>query len=95
MEKFLSIPVTGEPNRLVSCIGIKMIKQLSATETTITYGGAAAQDVVTITHATVGAGSEAMQDFIQNSVLAALQTSWTNPAYRVTPAYAVSAIAIA
>jgi len=94
MEKFLSIPVTGEPNRLVSCIGIKMIKQASATTTTITYGGAAAQDVVTITHATVGAGSEAMQDFIQNSVLAALQTSWTNPAYRVTPAYAVSLITI-
>ena len=94
MEKFLSIPVTGEPNKLVSCIGIKMIAQASATTTTITYGGAAAQDVVTITHATVGAGSEAMQDFIQNSVLSALQTSWTNPAYRVNPAYAVSLITI-
>jgi azurin len=95
MEKFLSIPVTSEPNKLVSCIGIKMIDQASTTTVTITYGGAAAQDVVTITHAALAAGSEEMQSFIQDSVVAALQTSWTNPVYRVVPPVEVTGIAIA
>lgn len=96
MEKFLSIPVSGEPNKLVSCIGIKMIDQATASSVTITYGnaGGASAQVVTIAHTALGAGSEEMQSFIQDSVVAALQTAWTNPAYRVIPPVEVTAITI-
>jgi len=58
MAKFLSIPVTNEGNQLVSADDIKIIKQASTTTVTVVYGGAAAQDVLTITHAAVAAGSE-------------------------------------
>jgi len=68
MAKFLSIPVTNEGNQLVSAEGIKLIEQASTTTVTITYGGAAAQDVITITHAAVAAGSEEMRDVIQDAV---------------------------
>ena len=93
MAKFLSIPVTNEGNQLVSAEGIK--KQASTTTVTITYGGAAAQDVITITHAAVAAGSEEMRDVIQDAVVDAHQSVWHNVVTTVAPSKAVSAIAIA
>jgi hypothetical protein len=95
MEKFLSIPVTGEGNQLVSANGIKLIEQASTTTVTIVYGGAAAQDVVTITHAVLGTGLETMRDTIQDAVVAAHQMPWQKVAYQVTVGSAVSGIAIA
>ncbi len=93
MEKFLSIPVTNEQNQLVSCTDIKLIEQGSATTVVITYGGG---KVTTITHAAAGAGSEEMRDAIQNAVIAALQTAWSQPAYYASGLpFAVSGIAIA
>jgi hypothetical protein len=93
MEKFLSIPVTNEQNQLVSCTDIKLIEQGSTTTVVITYGGG---KVTTITHAAAGAGSEVMRDAIQNAVIAALQTAWSQPAYEVSGLpLAVSGIAIA
>jgi len=93
MEKFLSIPVTGEQTQLVSCIDIKLIEQASTTTVTIVYGGG---KVITMTHATAGAGVETERDAIQAAVIAALQTVWTKPAYAVTNLpFAVSGIAIA
>jgi hypothetical protein len=93
MEKFLSIPVTNEQNQLVSCNDIKLIEQASTTTVTIAYGGG---KVVTLTHATAGAGVETERDAIQDAVIGALQTSWTNVAYAVTNLpFAVSGIAIA
>lgn len=83
MEKFISLPVTNEPNQLVSANGIKLIDQASTTTVTITYGGAAAQDVITITHTALAAGDESMQAFIQDSVIEALQTAWQKPSYAV------------
>jgi hypothetical protein len=51
---------------------------------------------VTITHAAAPSGNEAQRDAIQNAVVAALGTSWTNVAFQVENLpYAVSAIAIA
>ena len=93
MEKFLSIPVTGEQSQLVSCTDIKLIEQASTTTVTIVYGGG---KVITMTHATAGAGVETERDAIQAAVIAALQTVWTKPAYVVTNLpFAVSGIAIA
>lgn len=94
MAKFLSIPVTSEGNQLVYADNIKLIEQASTTTVTIVYGGAAAQDVVTITHATQSSGFQ-MRDDIQNAVVAAHQSMWQNVVETVAPSKAVSAIAIA
>ena len=92
MEKFLSIPVTGEQSQLVSCVDIKLIEQATTGTVTIVYGGG---KVITISHATAGAGVETERDAIQAAVLAALQTVWTKPSYAVTNLpFAVSGIAI-
>ena len=93
MQKFLNIPVTNEQNQLVAVSGIVLIEQASTTTVTITYRGG---QVTTITHATAGAGDETERDAIQDAVVAALTTSWTNPAYDVENLpYAVSGIAVA
>jgi archaellum component FlaF (FlaF/FlaG flagellin family) len=93
MEKFLSIPVTSEQNQLVSATGIVLIEQASTTTVTITYNGG---KVVTLTHATAGAGVETERDAIQNAVIAALQTPWYKVSYQVTGLpFAVSGIAVA
>ena len=94
MAKFLSIPVTSEGNQLVSADNIKLIEQASTTTVTIVYGGAAAQDVITITHATQASGQE-MRDVIQDAVVSAHQTMWQNVVTTVAPTKAVSLIAIA
>ena len=57
--------------------------------------GAAAQDVLTITHAAVAAGSEDMRDVIQNAVVDAHQSVWHNVVTNVVPSKAVSGIVIA
>ena len=97
MEKFLSIPVTGEQNQLVSATGILLIEQASTTTVTIAYkSGSTGTDILTITHAPAGSGDETMRDAIQNAVVAALTTAWTKPVFVVNNLpYAVSGIAIA
>lgn len=96
MEKFLSIPVTSEQNQLVSATGIVLIVQASTTTVAIHYKSSTGTDVVTITHAAAGAGSEAMRDAIQAAVVSALTTSWTHVAFEVNNLpFAVSGIAIA
>ena len=96
MEKFLSIPVTGEQYQLVSATGIVLIEQETTTTLHIHYKASTGTDVVTITHATAPSGNETMRDAIQNALIAALQTSWTHVAYEVTNLpFAVSGIAIA
>jgi hypothetical protein len=96
MEKFLSIPVTNEQNQLVSATGIVLIEQETTSTVHIHYKASIASDVVTITHATAGTGDETMRDAIQNAVVAALTTSWTNVSYTVQGLpYAVSGITVA
>jgi hypothetical protein len=96
MEKFLSIPVTNEQNQIISATGIVLISQNSTTTVHVHYKASAASDVLTITHAAAGAGDETMRDAIQDAVVAALTTSWTNVLYTVENLpYAVSNIAIA
>lgn len=87
MRKFLSIPITatGETAQLVGIENIALIEQASETTVTITYtSGSAGADVLTITHTEMDANDVTVRDRIQDSVIAALQTSWTNPKYDVS-----------
>lgn len=87
MRKFLSIPITatGETAQLVGIENIALIEQSLVTAVTITYtSGSAGADVITITHTEMDADDVTVRDRIQDSVIAALQTSWTNPKYDVS-----------
>jgi len=96
MEKFLGITVTNQQVQIVSATGIVLIEQDSTTTVGIHYKSSTGTDVVTITHAAAGAGDETMRDAIQDAVVRALTTSWTNVLYTVENLpYAVSNIAIA
>jgi hypothetical protein len=93
MEKFLSIPVTGEQEQLVSASGIVLIEQGSATTVTITYNSLL---VTTITHAASSAGSEEMRDAIQQAVLDVYTQNWQKPSLSLNALpKAVSGIATA
>jgi len=98
MEKFLKIPVTNEQKQLVSVLDVKLVEVGNAsgasptTTTTLFYGSG---KKVTLTHAAVPAGSEAMRDAVQDAMVEALATGWTEVFYEYVPAYAVSGIAIA
>lgn len=95
MEKFLSIPVTNEQRQLISATGIVLIEQETTGTLHVHYKASLASDVVVIAHATAPAGDESMRDAIQDAVIAALATSWTNVAYDVTNLpYAVSGITV-
>ena len=94
MEKFLSIPVTGQANQLVSANNVILVEagadSATATSTLITYTGG---KVVTLTHAAQVAFS--MRTAIQTAINDALTTSWTNVTYVATVPQAVSAVTIA
>ena len=87
MKKFLSFPITGtgETSQLLAVDGIIIVEQASTSTVTVTYGNAAAQDVATITFGAVFAANDnTARDRVQDSIIAALQTSWTNPKYDVS-----------
>ena len=86
MKKFLSFPIDGATPQLLAVDGIIIVEQASTTEVTVTYAGsAAATDVATITFgAAFAASDDSARDRVQDSIIAALQTSWTNPRYDVS-----------
>lgn len=94
MEKFISVPVTGQPDQLVSANNIVLIEagadSATATTTLITYAGG---KVVTLTHAAQVAFD--MRTAVQNAVANALATSWTNVVYVAQLPQAVSDIDVA
>jgi len=92
MQKFLSIPVTGQQSQLVSANDIKLIEQFSTTAVKIYYGGG---KVTSITHATAASGNEEMRDAIQDGVVSILSQRWTNVSIDLVMPKAVSAIIIA
>ena len=95
MEKFLSIPVTSEQNQLLSATGIVLIEQETDATIHVHYKASTGTDVVTIAHATAPSGDETMRDAIQNAVVDALTTSWTNVLHTVANLpYAVSGITV-
>lgn len=91
MEKFLSIPVTSNGNKLVSASGIKVITQAAesatATTTLIAYNDGT---VTTITHAAAAAFD--MRIALETAVVAALQSKWTEVVHAFTSPKAVSSI---
>ena len=95
MKKYLSFPITatGETTQLVAVDGILIVEQASTQTVTITYAGsAAATDVVTITFTAVFAANDnSARDRVQDSIIEALTTSWTNPKYDVSLGGLVSA----
>lgn len=98
MTKFFWLPVTSEQNYLIPCNGVALVKQASTTTVTIALMSASTgTDIITITHAALGAGIETMKDWVQDQIVAALQTGWTTVAYtpKTSVPAAVSAVAIA
>lgn len=92
MDKFLSVPVTGQTNFYVSVADVIAITRSSDTESIITYNSG---NTATITHASVGSADYEMRDSLQNAMDRALETSWTNVVAAYTPPQAISGIAIA
>jgi hypothetical protein len=94
MEKFLSIPVTSAGNQLVSATNVILVEaaadSATAVTTLITYSGG---KVVTLTHAAQVAFS--MRDAIQDAIVNALGTSWTNVVFPTSVPQAVSDIDVA
>jgi hypothetical protein len=94
MEKFLSVPVTGQANQLVSANNVILVEaaadSATAVTTLITYAGG---KVVTITHAAQVAFD--MRTAIQNAIVAARTTSWTKVVYTFVSPRAVSDIDVA
>lgn len=94
MEKFLSIPVTGQSNQLVSANNVVLVEagadSATATTTLILYAGG---KTVTLTHAAQVAFS--MRTAIQNAIVAAHQQPWYNVAYTTTVPQAVSDVDVA
>ena len=97
MDKFISVPVTGETNFLVSVSDVIAIQIGDAsgpasnptTATTITYNSG---NKAVFTNGTV-VGNE-FRDSLQSAMTAALATSWTNVVADYVPPTAVSAITI-
>lgn len=75
MAKYLSIPVTGKANKLVSITGVKLITQAAesatALTTTIDYDDGT---TTTLTHA--AAVNFDMRNFLQGTMASALQSDW-------------------
>ena len=92
MEKFISVPVTGQTDFLVSLSDVIAITRTDDLTTVITYNSA---NTATFTHASVGSADYEMRDSLQNAMTAALETSWTNVVAAYAPPKAVSAITVA
>lgn len=94
MEKFLSIPVTGQANQLVSANNVILVEagadSATAVTTSITYAGG---KVVTIIHAAQVAFD--MRTAIQKAIVEARMTPWTKVVYTFVSPRAVSDIDVA
>ena len=93
MAQFLSIPVTGEGNQLISARGVLLVDSATSTSltTVITYDGGKA---TTLTHAAAVAFD--VRDAIQDAlVLAHKPTNAPDVVVSVTMPKAVSGIAVA
>lgn len=83
MQKFLSIPVTGQQSQLISLNDVKIIEvgdsggpsSNPTTHVTLYYS---LGKKVTITHGAVASGSEEWRDFVQSKMISALQQMWHN-----------------
>ena len=92
MDKFLSMPVDGQTNFLVSVSDVIAITRTNDTTTVITYNSS---NTATITHATVAPAGREFRDSLQSAMTAALATSWTNVVAAYVPPKVVTDIVIA
>lgn len=75
---------TASNSQLVSGSGVLLVEQATTSTVTITYEGAAAADVVTLTHTPVASGSEAVRDLIEESIVKGYSSSWTDVSHDVS-----------
>jgi len=75
---------TVSNSQLVSGSGVLLVEQASTSTVTITYEGAAAADVITLTHTPVASGSEAVRDLIEESIVKGYSSSWTDVSHDVS-----------
>ena len=91
MQKYLSIPVTSNGNKLVSATNVKVITQAAesaaAVTTLVAYDDGT---VTTITHAAAVAFD--MRIALESAMVAALQSKWTEVVHEFTSPKAVSSI---
>ena len=84
MKKYLSFPIDGATPQLVGIDNAIMVEQASTTTVVITYSDAAKDEVTITFSAAFAASDDTARDRVQDSMIAALQTSWTNPKYDVS-----------
>ena len=92
MDKFLSMPVDGQTNFLVSVSDVIAITRTNDTTTVITYNSS---NTATITHSSVAPAGREFRDSLQSAMTAALATSWTNVVAAYVPPKVVTDIVIA
>lgn len=74
MEKYLSIPVVGRPNFLLSATDVVLVDQKSATKTVVVYQD---QMVASITHEAVSpTTAETVAVYIRAKIQQILQKPW-------------------
>lgn len=96
MEKFLSIPVTGTGSQLIALKDILTITSASSTsvDVVITYLN---KGLVTPVYVTITSAAQVgydQRDMIVDSVIAALNSSYTDVTYEPVLPRAVSAIVV-
>lgn len=98
MEKFIIVPVTSQPNQMISANDVVLVaagaglanSSGTAVTTTITYQGG---KTVTITHAAQVAFD--MRTAIQNAISQVQSTSWSNVTLTISVPRDISAVTIA
>jgi len=81
MQKYLSILVKNEQRQLAGINEVVIVEQASTSKVEIIYSSG---KKVEINHDTMAANNEEVRDRIQDSIISALQTSWTEPKYDVS-----------
>jgi hypothetical protein len=89
MEKFIKLAVTGSGIETLSLSNVKMIIGNGTTSTIVYYLGGAIATLTTPTDA-----SFLLESQLQNAMVNLYQKAWTNNQDTITPAVAVSAIAV-
>ena len=92
MDKFLSIPVSGESNALVSVADVLSITRTSSTVSVINY---LSGNTATITLGSAEGATNQFRDSLQEAMIEALATSWTDVVFPYAFAKDVSGIVIA
>ena len=90
MDKFLSVPVSGQTNMLVSISDVIGIVDTSSTACTITYNSG---NTVALGFAAWTGAS--FRDSLQSAMTAALATQWTNVVAPYVPPTTITGITVA